>query len=224
MTEQPSPAQAPPHAAAAEATAAPPAEQLKTEQLAAVPAIAGAAPSGAGAKAQAVPAAEPPAIPVCSGLPPHALLMLGNAGAELFQVPVAERQKQPKPFRADASVAQKSHIPTASFAFDVWRLAPQAEQVLSLLVQQLQDSELDFSIRIEGHTDSLGSETYNYNLSLLRAKAVAAFLTDEKGLAPDRVATAGCGEWKPLASNQTDEGRTLNRRFELVILPAGAAR
>ncbi|HEX9777323.1 MAG TPA: outer membrane beta-barrel protein, partial [Geopsychrobacteraceae bacterium] len=123
MTEQPSPAQAPPHAAAAEATAAPPAEQLKTEQLAAVPAIAGAAPSGAGAKAQAVPAAEPPAIPVCSGLPPHALLMLGKAGAELFQVPVAARQKQPKPFRADASVAKKSHIPAASFAFDVWRLA-----------------------------------------------------------------------------------------------------
>lgn len=176
-----------------------------------------AAPTGPAA--QPVPEATPLEIPQCSGLPPHAILMLGKAGSELLHVPVDEVTNQPEPYRADQNVAKKSHVPTASFEFDVWQLTDQAKQVLTLLVKQLERSGLEYKLRVEGHTDSVGSETYNYKLSLLRANAVASFLENEKGVDPSKLAIAGCGEWKPLASNETDEGRTLNRRFELVILP-----
>jgi len=185
--------------------------ELPTEQILA------AAPTGP--VEQPAPKEVPIAIPECSGLPPHAILMLGNSGSNLLHVPVDSIQSQPEPFIADAKVAKKSHVPTASFDFDVWLLSTEAQKVLSLLIQQLEASQLNYSIRVEGHTDSKGSDAYNYNLSLLRANAVATFLVEKKGLAPEKVSIAGCGEWKPLASNETDEGRRLNRRFELVILP-----
>ena len=66
-----------------------------------------------------------------------------------------------------------------------------------------------------GHTDNVGSETFNYQLSERRAKAVALYLI-EKGIAKSRVIAKGYGEDKPIASNDDEtEGRELNRRVEL---------
>jgi len=182
----------------------------------------GLAAAPTGPVAEAAPQAVPISIPACSGLPPHAILMLGKSDSDLLHVSVDEVQQQPQPFRPETNIAKKTHVPTASFEFDVWRLSDQAKQVLTLLFKQLQESGLAFNIRVEGHTDSRGSEAYNYNLSVLRANAVATFLTEEQGLDASKISTIGCGEWKPLASNETDDGRTLNRRFELVILPAAS--
>ena len=67
------------------------------------------------------------------------------------------------------------------------------------------------------HTDSKGSDTYNFTLSDNRAKSVREYILS-KGIAPSRIISQGYGETKPVASNETDEGRQLNRRVEFKIL------
>ena len=73
-------------------------------------------------------------------------------------------------------------------------------------------------IRIEGHTDSKGNAFSNKKLSLLRAESVRNYLVKHKGIAPQRVQTAGFGDTRPIADNSTDFGRRLNRRTEVVIM------
>jgi len=72
-------------------------------------------------------------------------------------------------------------------------------------------------VEIAGHTDSMGRAAYNQDLSQRRAAAVAARLTDELGVDPERVRSAGYGEEQPVASNATAEGRAANRRVEARI-------
>jgi outer membrane protein OmpA-like peptidoglycan-associated protein len=72
------------------------------------------------------------------------------------------------------------------------------------------------NITIIGHTDSKGSETYNQNLSEKRAESVTNYAA-MNGIAGTRLTTIGKGESDPIATNDTDEGRALNRRVEFVI-------
>ena len=69
---------------------------------------------------------------------------------------------------------------------------------------------------IVGHTDSKGDDSYNQSLSLRRASSAAAFLGSQS-VARSRISTSGRGESEPLASNETDTGRQLNRRVEVAI-------
>lgn len=71
--------------------------------------------------------------------------------------------------------------------------------------------------RIIGHTDSVGSDRYNLDLSLQRADSVAAFLSAQ-GVNNRRLLTDGRGKQEPIASNATPEGRQMNRRVDIVIL------
>ncbi len=81
-------------------------------------------------------------------------------------------------------------------------------------------------IRVEGHTDNVplgrGGFVSNWDLSVARALAVVRFL-QEAGVDPTRLAAAGYGEYQPIASNDTPEGRSLNRRIEIVLAPGEAA-
>ncbi|MFC1536419.1 OmpA family protein [Pseudomonadota bacterium] len=74
------------------------------------------------------------------------------------------------------------------------------------------------SVRVVGHTDSIGSSTYNQRLSEDRAKSVAWYMEDG-GVAPQRISTEGRGESQPRATNESEAGRQLNRRVELLIIP-----
>ena len=74
------------------------------------------------------------------------------------------------------------------------------------------------TIDVIGHTDDTGSDAYNLDLSTRRASAVAGILLEE-GVAPGRVRSFGRGEFEPVASNATAEGRALNRRVEVIIRP-----
>ena len=74
------------------------------------------------------------------------------------------------------------------------------------------------SLRVEGHTDSTGSEDYNLKLSDKRAMAVKNELLAQN-LNAARIQTIGFGEAKPVADNNTESGRQLNRRVEIVIIP-----
>jgi outer membrane protein OmpA-like peptidoglycan-associated protein len=70
---------------------------------------------------------------------------------------------------------------------------------------------------VEGHTDSVGSDAYNQNLSERRASAVRDVLVNEYGVPSDRVSAVGYGESRPVADNATAEGRAVNRRVEAEV-------
>ncbi|MEJ2726680.1 MAG: OmpA family protein [Deltaproteobacteria bacterium] len=73
-------------------------------------------------------------------------------------------------------------------------------------------------IRVEGHTDSVGSEEYNMDLSLRRANSVGDLLV-QRGVNSGRIQPVGFGETMPVATNATEAGRQLNRRVEIKIAP-----
>lgn len=76
-------------------------------------------------------------------------------------------------------------------------------------------------VEVGGHTDSTGAEAYNQQLSERRASAVAQYLI-ARNVAASRVTTASYGETRPIASNDTADGRQQNRRVEIVLRPAPA--
>jgi outer membrane protein OmpA-like peptidoglycan-associated protein len=71
-------------------------------------------------------------------------------------------------------------------------------------------------LEVEGHTDSVGSESFNQTLSEQRASAVREYLTTS-GISPAFVTAKGFGKTMPVASNDTSAGRQQNRRVELVV-------
>jgi outer membrane protein OmpA-like peptidoglycan-associated protein len=73
-------------------------------------------------------------------------------------------------------------------------------------------------VEVAGHTDSVGSEQMNQSLSERRASTVSQYLVS-KGLKQERMIVIGAGKTRPVASNDTEEGRALNRRVELTLLP-----
>ncbi len=100
-------------------------------------------------------------------------------------------------------------------------LMPGASQVIDRLANFL-EKHSDRNVVIEGHTDSVGGEEYNIQLSQRRADSVRKALL-EKGISADRIATKGYGKRFPAASNQTAAGRQYNRRVEVVVLNPGVS-
>lgn len=78
-------------------------------------------------------------------------------------------------------------------------------------------------IRVEGHTDSVGSDAYNMDLSTRRANAVKTLLV-QRGVADSRIEVVGYGETIPIATNDTEAGRQKNRRVEIKIAPQTQAQ
>ena len=95
-------------------------------------------------------------------------------------------------------------------------LRPEAQSSLVEVVDLLQ-SEPDKKIRIEGHTDATGDAATNLNISERRANEVLNALVS-LGVDSSRVTTSGMGEDFPIASNDTEEGRSLNRRVDVILL------
>ena len=83
-------------------------------------------------------------------------------------------------------------------------------------IAEFLDEYSERQVLVEGFTDSTGSTAYNVELSERRASAVRNALT-ERGVAEDRIRTSGFGPEYPVASNDTQAGRQLNRRVEVVI-------
>lgn len=85
-------------------------------------------------------------------------------------------------------------------------------------VVTLADACRDATVSIVGHTDSSGDETWNQQLSLERARAVASYL-GRKGIEPERIIVTGAGASLPVADNATRYGRSLNRRIDVHMTP-----
>lgn len=101
------------------------------------------------------------------------------------------------------------------FDFDSDRIRPDAAKNF----QELANSLTKFgnsNLLIVGHTDSQGEDAYNMNLSQRRANSASAYL-QSLGVPASRISTAGRGEAEPVATNDTDAGRQLNRRVEVAI-------
>ena len=103
-----------------------------------------------------------------------------------------------------------------NFEFDRAQVRAVAAVVLDEAARILRENA-DVRISVDGHTDATGPEAYNQTLSERRAKAVKSYLV-ENGVRADRLSTRGYGESNPIASNDTREGRELNRRVELKVL------
>jgi len=101
------------------------------------------------------------------------------------------------------------------FASNKSQLLPGAQSSLNQVGEALKANE-DKQVLIEGHTDSRGSDTTNQQLSKARADSVASYLISQ-GVGPDRITTAGLGPSRPVADNNTAEGRANNRRVEIII-------
>lgn len=101
--------------------------------------------------------------------------------------------------------------------FDIDRsdLRPEAQTNLVKLTTILQKYG-DTNVLVEGHTDATGAEDYNMALSLRRSSSVATFLSVQ-GVARARLSAVGYGEVQPIATNETTDGRQLNRRVEVAI-------
>jgi len=94
-------------------------------------------------------------------------------------------------------------------------LKPGAVPAIDRLTTFLKDAP-DRGIQIEGHTDNVGADEYNQDLSQRRAEAVRQALVS-RGIASDRISATGKGESLPIASNDSAGGRQQNRRVEIII-------
>jgi len=85
------------------------------------------------------------------------------------------------------------------------------------------NKQTDIDVFIEGHTDSKPINTVqfkdNWDLSVIRATSVVRILTQEYSVSPLQIQPCGRGEFMPVASNETTEGRSRNRRTEIIMAP-----
>lgn len=131
--------------------------------------------------------------------------------------PPPKEEPPPKPKRvevtADAIVINEKIM----FEYNKAKIKEESHDLLNEITQVIQDNPQIKKLSVEGHTDSDGSDKYNKKLSDKRAAAVMAYLT-EHGVDEGRLTSKGWGEEKPIAENDTDEGKAKNRRVEFIIV------
>jgi outer membrane protein OmpA-like peptidoglycan-associated protein len=108
---------------------------------------------------------------------------------------------------------------TVLFPFQEFELTPRAYGILDRLVELLKDGK-EINLKIIGHTCNIGTPEFNQELSEHRANNVREYLIG-RGIAPERLSAEGYGQRKPVASNNTEEGRVLNRRVEFIPYKKG---
>lgn len=163
---------------------------------------------------------------VCSGA-----LMLGACGGEMpfsGQIKVAgdppppppppkPEPPPPPPKRVEVRDNKIEIREKIQFEYNKSDIKEESFDLMNEITQVVKDNPHIKKVSIEGHTDSDGSDAYNKKLSDDRAKAVMKYLVDH-GIDAGRLAAKGYGEEKPIATNDTDEGKATNRRVEFNIV------
>ncbi len=157
--------------------------------------------------------------------------MANELSASTSALAVSEKARKEADARAAAAIASLSTLANVKeeanrtvvtlsgsvlFKTGESALLPLAEDSLTRVADALMDFSTDRRIVIEGHTDSRGEDSANQKLSLSRAESVMKYL-QSRGVEAKRMSAVGRGESRPVASNETAEGRANNRRVELVI-------
>lgn len=103
------------------------------------------------------------------------------------------------------------------------KIRQEAHSLLDKVASVLKDNMADFNIGVEGYTDNQPIKhsgwKSNWELSTARALSVLHYMVSKEDISPDRLSAIGYGEYRPLASNDSREGRQINRRVEIVIQP-----
>jgi chemotaxis protein MotB len=103
------------------------------------------------------------------------------------------------------------------------KIKSEAYSLLDKVSSVLKDNMAQFNVGIEGHTDNNPIKhsgwKSNWELSTARALSVVHYLAKDQGISPERLSAIGYGEYRPVDSNETKDGRKQNRRVEIVILP-----
>ncbi|HEV7426981.1 MAG TPA: OmpA family protein [Thermoanaerobaculia bacterium] len=128
---------------------------------------------------------------------------------ELQQIPGVEVSR---PSEGEIAVNLTNDI---LFDFNSYALRGESQNTLRDLAANFRNYP-DEQVTVEGHTDSVGTPSYNQTLSEQRASVVSNYLVDQ-GVPSSRITSIGYGETRPKASNDTPEGRQLNRRVEIHI-------
>jgi outer membrane protein OmpA-like peptidoglycan-associated protein len=143
-----------------------------------------------------------------------------RAGA--YNLTIIEKEEMVQEVVADAAalksgIDRTGHVAVYGIYFDTDKavVKPESEAALVQIAKLLTDDP-DLNVYVVGHTDMTGGLDHNMDLSRARAEAVIEVLVSKRGIARDRLAPGGVGPLAPVASNDTDAGRALNRRVELV--------
>jgi outer membrane protein OmpA-like peptidoglycan-associated protein len=139
------------------------------------------------------------------------------SGADMMDKQIEELKKELKnaDVTRDGDEIKITFNSQILFASNSDQLDPSSEKMLSDLSAVLKKYS-GTTIEVGGHTDNIGEEDFNYQLSKKRAAAVARYAA-KKGVNPGRFRIKGHGETLPVASNKTEEGRSMNRRVEIAI-------
>jgi outer membrane protein OmpA-like peptidoglycan-associated protein len=135
-----------------------------------------------------------------------------------YFITIVEKQLMKQDVTASAmldALNQQGHV-ALYINFDTGKstIKPESEPIIAQIVELLKANP-DLKLSVEGHTDNVGSPKSNQTLSEQRAKAVVGALTAQ-GIAGERLSAVGHGQDKPIADNNTEDGRAKNRRVELV--------
>jgi len=124
--------------------------------------------------------------------------------------------------QVDKGVVYVSISDKMLFSSGSYNVTPRAREVLGK-VAKVVNNKPDFEFMVEGHTDNVPIKNAcikdNWDLSVLRATAVVRILQDDFGVTASRMTAAGRSEYVPVTSNASAEGRALNRRTRIIVLP-----
>lgn len=154
-----------------------------------------------------------PFFAACAGTGTSPLSCIPIICTFVTKAPAPAPPPPPPPAPAPDPCAGRIVLRGVNFAFDRSDLDAASQATLDVAVDQLNRCP-NVRARVEGHTDWIGSNEYNDGLSLRRSKSVVDYMIG-RGVSPARLESAGFGETQPIATNDTSEGRALNRRVEL---------
>ncbi len=138
-------------------------------------------------------------------------LLLFGVGIYLY----VRRKPKPKPALDNAKIFKDAYD-NLQFEFNKDVIKPESFPYLNEVADVLREKG-EWKLKLEGHTDNVGSDKYNLDLSTKRAEAVKKYL-GEQGISPVRISTEGFGSTKPIADNSTAQGRDKNRRVEFKVV------
>ena len=107
---------------------------------------------------------------------------------------------------------------SVKFSFDGDKVPEGAQAILDELGSKVKNLDKTVYLEIEGHTDNIGSDAYNEHLAEMRAQAVRNYLAEKAGIPLHAMSIISFGESKPVAANNTSEGRAKNRRVVVRVL------
>jgi OOP family OmpA-OmpF porin len=143
-------------------------------------------------------------------------------GNGLIWMRIVEKKAMEQFIEADAAafgndIRATGHATVYGIYFDTGKSAIKPESVQAIgEIAKLLKADPTLKIHVVGHTDNVGGVDANIVLSKARAEAVLQALVRDQGIAAARLSAYGCGQFAPVASNDTEEGRAKNRRVELV--------